>query len=68
MIKKELLSVVEVLRKFCTILYMHGTDLTIHTDHKNLTYYTNLNTKRVLQWRLHVGYMAPNSNTSREKQ
>jgi hypothetical protein len=47
--ERELLSVVETLKEFRTILFGHM--IKIFTDHQNLTF-DNLRTERVLHWRL----------------
>jgi hypothetical protein len=45
--ERELLSIMETLKEFCTILL--GMKIVVHTNHKNLTY-NNFNTKRVMHW------------------
>ena len=47
--KKELLSIIEILKEFRNILL--GQQVRVYTDHKNLTY-KQFNTDRIIRWRL----------------
>ena len=54
--ERELLSIIETLKEFKTILIGHK--IIVYTDHKNLTC-KNFNTERVMRWRLILEEFGP---------
>jgi RNase H-like domain found in reverse transcriptase len=67
-VKKELLSVVETLKEFHTMLY-GSPDIHIYTDHKNNTF-ARFQTQHALRWpmflddyHVHLHYIKGNSNS-----
>ena len=48
-IEKELLSKVETIKQFCTILLGHG--IIVYTGHKNITF-GDFTTERVIRWHI----------------
>ena len=61
----ELLSIVETLKEFYTILF--GQDLVINTDYKNIILYGNLTNSRIVRWRLLLEELVLNMSTLKEQ-
>ncbi|KAG7357555.1 reverse transcriptase RNA-dependent DNA polymerase [Nitzschia inconspicua] len=55
--EKEMLSIVEALKEFRTMIY--GYPIDIHTDHKNWTHDKTFRNARVMNWRMFLEDYAP---------
>ena len=62
--EKEMLSIVETLKEFRTILL--GYPVIIHTDHKNLAFDKQINSPRILRWRMYIEEYIPTINGFQE--